>query len=408
MKKILKNIFKSILFFAGMLVALLLFYILFNLNLFHKTKPLIPAEINTCIQQLDTASSDPFKFVADKFDNHAVVFIGELHKRKQDLIFFNQLVPYLYRTKQINIIGWEFGAAEYQKEADSIVTAAEFDRKKAIAVMRSSNYCWCYEEYLTVFKTIWELNKGILQDSEKIRFLQLNKPYVPRKWEASNKTVALEERKTSFDNILPGIIEKEVIQKNKKALIYCGLNHSLTKFKTPKFFFVKDNDGRAGQRLYKKYPGKIFQICLLSPFAPRWLFYKELTNNNNRRYVYPFDAVFNQLYDSLKRPFAVNADNLAFANIKDYNSFYAFDQWNGLKLKNFFDGCIMLTSFDKIDPVNIIPDWVTTTEELEDVKKVLPDEDSKQIKTIQDLMIYINPNTNQEQIKELHSLQKFW
>ena len=163
MRKFLRKVIKIVLVFVGTVVGLLLLYIVFNLNLFHKTKSLSQNEIKTYLQRISADSSDPFKFVADKFDNHSVVFLGELHKRKQDLDFFSNLIPYLYRTKNINVIGWEFGAAEYQKDADSVVTAPEFDRKKAIAIMRNSMYYWCWEEYLNIFKTIWELNKTITQ-----------------------------------------------------------------------------------------------------------------------------------------------------------------------------------------------------------------------------------------------------
>jgi hypothetical protein len=362
--------------------------------------------METYLSQLDTSS--PLRYVAEKFDTHSVVFLGELHKRKQDLVFFKQLIPYLYQTKGIKIIGWEFGAADYLKDADSIVTASEFDRTKAITIMRNSYYYWCYEDYLDVFRTIWQLNKTIQQDSNKIRFLQLNKPYIPSKWDSKTDSIRLKDRKTSFDNILPVIVENEVLLKNEKILIYCGLHHSLTKFQTPKLFFVKDKDGRAGQILYKKYPDKVFQICLLFPFPPRWLIYNNITSGNDGRYVYPFDGVFNQLWDTLKRPFAIDAEHPAFANVKDYNSFYAFDRINGVKFKDFCDGMIMLAPFDKIEPVEVIPDWVTTEKELVEVKGVLPEEDAKQIKTIQDVMDYINPNADLKELRELHSLKRFW
>jgi uncharacterized protein YeeX (DUF496 family) len=51
---------------------------------------------------------------------------------------------------------------------------------------------------------------------------------------------------------------------------------------------------------------------------------------------------------------------------------------------------------------------VTTEEELENVKKILSDNNVKQIKTIQDLMKYINPEANQKEIKEFHTLKKIW
>ena len=406
MKRIVKKLFKAVLIFSGIIIGLLLLYVLFNLNIFHRPKSLSKSEIQTYLSQVDASS--PLQYVAEKFDTHTVVFLGELHKRKQDLDFFKQLIPYLYQTKGIKIIGWEFGAADYQKDADSIVVASEFDRAKAIDIMRTSNYYWFYEDYLDVFKTIWQLNKTIQQDSNKIRFLQLNKPYIPKKWDSKTDSIMVKERKTSFDNILPDIVEKEVILKNKKIIIYCGWEHSLTRFQTPKFFFLKEEEGRAGERLFNKYSSKVCQLWLVAPFPPRWWLYKELTNSKTINWVYPFDAVFNQMYDTLKRPFAVDANNVAFANSKDYDSFYAFDKFNGIKLKDFCDGAIMITSFDKIEPVKVIPDWAVTPKELEDIKKILPEEDAKQIKTIQDLISYIDPTSYQKEIKKFHSLNKFW
>jgi amino acid transporter len=100
MKKILKKILKTILLFAGTIIGLLLLYIVFNLNLFHKRKILSSTEIKTYLQNIDKESSDPFKYVADKFNNHSVVFLGELHKRKQDLEFFSNLIPIYIKLRK--------------------------------------------------------------------------------------------------------------------------------------------------------------------------------------------------------------------------------------------------------------------------------------------------------------------
>lgn len=405
MKKLIWKTIKAVFYLFGIIIFLLLLYIVFNLNLFHKTKALSKKQVGNYLFHID--SYDPLRFVADKFDDHDIVIIGELHKRKQDLQFFSELIPYLYQTKGIKTIGWEFGATDYQQDADSIVTAPEFDRKKAIALMRNSNYYWRYEDYLNIFKIIWQLNKNIAADSNKIKFLQLNKPYVPRLWNAADPGVRLKERQNGFDIAAPVIVEKEAIQKNKKVLIYCGLHHSLTKFKTPKLFFLKDNDGRAGQRLCEKYPNRIYQICLLSPFPPRWLVYNEFTHRD-AGFVYPFDAEFNQLYDSIRKPLAVNSSNETFAGVKDYNSFYAFDRARGVSLKEFCDGAIFLSAFENIEPASAINDWVTTDAELQSVKAVLEDKDAKQIHSIKDLQDFIAVKGNQDEMRKLHALKKFW
>ncbi|MFN8243873.1 MAG: hypothetical protein U0X40_07430 [Ferruginibacter sp.] len=407
MKKFLLKFIKRFLLILGLLAGLLLLYILFNLNLFHRTRP--PGREQLKSYLLHTDSLDPLHFVADKFETHDIVFIGEIHKRKQDLDFLKALIPFLYKEKGIKIIGWEFGAAAYQREADSIVTASTLDRKKAIALMRNSNCFWAYEDYLDIFRVIWDCNRAIAQDSNKIRFLQLNGVYVPRRFDSPDPAIRLAERTTaSFDVMAPGIVEKEVIALHKKILIYCGIHHALTHFKTPKFLFLKDNDLRAGQHLYTQYPDKIFDIDLLAPFPPRWTAFRALTHQQEGSYVFPFDAVFNQLYDSIRHPFAVNSRDPVLGRLKDYNSFYAFDRITGVPLSEFCDGIIMLAPFDQIKAVDSIPDWVTSSGELEAVKHVLPIEDTGKIKTRSDLFSYINSAQNLEAIRQFHRIRKFW
>jgi hypothetical protein len=408
MKKILKKGLILIGKFLVLVIVLLGLYVLYNLSIFNTKHKLTKEETSLYLKQLDKVNSDPYHFVAEKFDTHSVVFIGELHKRRQDLEFFGKLIPYLYHEKDIKIIGWEFGAAEYQKDADSIVTAAEFDRKKAISILRRTEFFWCYEEYLNIFKIIWETNKGIENQNDKIRFLQLNKPYNSKWWNSRDNKIRLNEHKDNFDNILPKIVEKQVIQKNKKILIYCGLHHSFTRFQTPVFFFRKNPDLRAGQILYNKYPDKVFQITLISPFGPKWTIFKTIMGDQDFKFTYPFKGVFNQLYDTIKRPFAINSNNNVFAKLKDNNSFYAFDTWSGIKLKDFTDGCIMISSFEEIQPVHIIKDWVTTEEELNEVKSTLPDEDAASIKTIPDLIKYINAEGDMRVLLEFHKIKRFW
>ena len=243
-KKLIKTLLKVVLTAVGV-VGL---YLLFNLLAFHKPRKLDSRELDRYVAAVNDSSSDPFRFVADKFDTHSIVFLGELHKREQDLHFFGELIGYLYREKHLRIIGWEFGSAIDQKDADSVVNAPTFDRRKAIGILRNNLFDWCYEEYLKIFKEIWKINRETPNDGDKIRFLQLNNPYVPRKLFSRVDSIRRQDLKSTFDNFFPGIVENEVIKKGQKILIYCGLHHSLTKFHTPKLFFLKDH-GRGGQYL---------------------------------------------------------------------------------------------------------------------------------------------------------------
>jgi hypothetical protein len=51
---------------------------------------------------------------------------------------------------------------------------------------------------------------------------------------------------------------------------------------------------------------------------------------------------------------------------------------------------------------------VTTEEELNEVKKVLPEENAKKIKSVSDLIKYINPTGDINGIREFHDIKRFW
>jgi len=68
----------------------------------------------------------------------------------------------------------------------------------------------------------------------------------------------------------------------------------------------------------------------------------------------------------------------------------------------------MLESFDKTEPVSLIRDWVTSQEETEEVKKILPETVSKDIKSPAELMQYISPENNTRELQALHQIKKFW
>lgn len=379
-------------------------YLVFNLNWFHREKPMPASKLAELTTHLQI---DPLQYVAKQFEHRQIVLLGELHKRKQDLDFLASLIPYLYKTQGITVFGWEFGAAVFQREVDSLMTAPQFDRHKCIAVMRQTYYSWCYEEYLHIFEVIWSLNLQIPAQSKKIRFLQLNKIYEPRTWESSDPNVRRASRNVNFDNLMPEILERELLHTNQKALIYCGLHHAFTRFQTPKFLFLKDHYGRAGQRLYSKCPEQVFQIALVSMWPPRWLVWDEWLHLDPT-FVFPFDGLFNQLYDSVKHPFAVDSKDPAFHAIKDYRSFYSFDRFSGVSLPEICDGYIMLDDFFHIQPVHVIADWINNPEELNEVRKVLPDSIFNRIKSTADFWNFIRPDAELQAIKEMHQKQKFW
>ncbi len=403
--KVARKILRGTLGVLALILLLALAYVVFNTPFSSSVRKLSQEDLQTYTKYLDSNVSEPQQFVADKFDQYDVVLLGEMHWKKQDLEFVKQLIPYLYRTKGVRVFAWEFGASDFQSEADSLVNAPTFDRKRAIAFMRRSFFSWNFEEYLEVIQTIWEVNHSITQGQEKMRFLQLGSDYNPRKLHSSDPAIRMKEAvRYGYDEKMGQIVEREVLQKHAKALWYSGLHHAFTQYRQPLFLFLRTRGIRGGAYLYQRYPQRIYLVQLSMPFLDRVFLARYLFPSvfgHRLAFVPSFRGAFEQIYREYKKPFAVDAKNSMFGDLVDTHSYYSTDRWRGIKLREMSDGYIMLCSNAEMEPVNLIRDWVTTDAELEEVKSVIPAEDAARIHDIPGLLNYIAADTNRSQIKDI-------
>ena len=404
-----RSFLKALFALMAAVLVLALLYVAFNTPMTSSVRKLSNAELQTYTKYLAASVSEPLPFVAEKFDRYDVVLLGEMHWKKQDVEFVNQLIPYLYRTKGIKILAWEFGASDFQSEADAIVQSPAFDRKRAIAFLRRSYFAWNFEEYLDIFHTIWQINQTIPNGQEKFRFLQLGSDYNPRKLYSPDAAVQRKARRRfAYDEKMGQIVEREVLQKQSKALWYSGMHHAFTKYKQPLLLFLKPRGVRGGEYLYRRYPQRIYMIPLHLPFLDRLTlpkYFMPSVFGKKFTFVCPFGAVFEQIYREYKRPFAVDAQSSVFGDLVDTHSYYSLDRW-GLQLRQMCDGYIVLCPIDAMEPVSLVPDWITNDTELEEVKSLLPPEDAARIKDVPALLKYIEGETQRSQVKEMRNLGK--
>lgn len=386
--KIIKKCFKIVGILIGIIFLLLVGYVIFNMPFGSKYKDLSESELQVYINHLNSSTSKPLEFVSEKFKQYDVVLIGEQHYRQQDILFLQELIPYLYKSNGVRIIGWEFGPSNAQAEVDSLVTAQSFDRRKAIDILKRFAYYWNFEEYLDVFRVVWELNQQLPSNAEPIRFLQLGSDYVPRRLFSPDPEVRRKEvEQFYYDKKIAEIIEQEAIQKNKKALVYTGLHHVFTKYRQPRVFFQRrtGEDRRGGNFLYDKYPQQVYLITLHVPVMHRWILLNQIlpaiAPDANKMY-YPFKGIIDQVYARYQKPLAFDTRQSPFGKIKDNYSYYSFDCLGGVRLQKFCDGYIMLCSFDEIKPVCSIEDWIISENELNEIKNVLSPGQAERIKDI--------------------------
>ncbi len=391
----IRKIFKLSFKFAGVLLGLGLLlvvgYIIFNIPFGVNYKNVSNSELKAYIDYLDTHISDPLPFVSQKFKMHDIILIGEIHRRKQDVELVKSLIPYLYEKNGITIFAWQFGASDFQGEAEALVNAPEFDEQRAIRLMRRWTFFWNYQEYLDIYRIIWELNKKIPAGQEKIRFLQLGSDYIERKFHSSNKSLRMQERKRYiYNKKMAEIIEREVLLKGKKALWYSSIHHAFTRYRQPRFFFRHRNGEkrRGGNFLYDKYPNSVYLIALHLPVVSRGSMFKAdvMPLPFPSKFYYPFGSVIDQVYYHRKQPFAFDIRSTPFGMLKDNYSYYSVDHWGGIQLMDFCDGYIVPCSFEEAEPVTAIESWITSQAELEEVKKTLLPSHAAQIQNISDFL----------------------
>jgi len=107
----------------------------------------------------------PEDYIASKFKDHQLVFLGEgVHGSKQNLLFLQKLIPRLYEAGVYNI-GFEMICSDEQPEVDRLLAAKQYDNTKALTLL----FHWdpaigfAAQEYADVLRAAWTLNQNLLK-----------------------------------------------------------------------------------------------------------------------------------------------------------------------------------------------------------------------------------------------------
>lgn len=337
----------------------------------------------------------PEKYIIEKFKSHDVILLGEHHMVRQNLLFIQSLIPELYQNG-IYTIGMEFGAYENQKKLDSLVTAKEYDQKLAERLMFDYNVTWAYKEYIDVAKAAWEFNIRLPKNARPFRILNLSYVY---HWENFNGNRNPTSMKKVFPNgpadyFRANIIENEILKRNEKILALVGTPHAYTKYGSPYFLYNSDNfcdfdHNWLGNRLYKKYPEKVFNIILHQTFTKKI--------DENYIIISPVDGEIEKLMLINKnKPVGFDLINSPLGQLND-NSINSLCYVN-FTLEKLFDGYIFLKPLNELDGCTFIPDFVNE----QNIAKALeqfPDPDWHQKMTnLQEMLDFIKSNSIQPKL----------
>jgi len=241
------------------------------------------------VNWLNKNALSPKDYAITMAKTHQVTLFGEEHDLKDNLDFFNRIIPDLYFKSGVRCIAMEVMPSSVDGKIEKLVGAKAFNNDLAMEIARSQGWkTWGDKEYWDVLKTVWKLNKSLPENAQKMRLVGIDSD-----WEMANivlLNIGGDKRgPTPFvekfrvfpmvkdlfngslrDNTMAHNIEKETIEKGDKGVVWVGGAHTPVQYGWPQIVNHKIIDLRArmGLLLYQKYKDKIFQIELFYPYYP--------------------------------------------------------------------------------------------------------------------------------------------
>lgn len=281
----------------------------------------------------------PSDYVISVFDSNDVVFLAEHHLVRDNLHFVQQLIPALHKAGVYHL-GMEFGAYEDQYVLDSLLTAPAYNDELARKIMFHYNVTWGYKEYIDLYRIAWELNRSLPKGARTFRIINLSYVY---QWQNFDGSRTVESMRKVFpngtvDKFRAEVIEQEILAKGEKILCLVGTPHAFTRYSDPYFQhnadqFIAYDRGWLGNRLYDKYPDRVFSIMLHQAF------FKE--TDDHYHLVSPADGVIEDVMEQFRnKPCGFNLINTPIGRLKDESEYSKY--LTDFSLEDLFDGYIFL------------------------------------------------------------------
>jgi len=320
---------------------------------------------------LDSKGLPPDEYLLEKFKDHDIIFLGETHRLKQDPLFVQSLVPKLYQAG-IRNLGTEFACVENQPLVDILVDNPEYHTELAVEIQRHIvGGTWPFQEYLDIFKEVWEFNHSLPKDAPKFRIVALT-PYLnfeKRNFGTPQEVKAENMKLAGYDQTMAEGILKQIVARGEKGLIYCGIHHAFTRYYQPiveNGKFVRFNKQRAGNIVYEAIGDRAITLCLHHPWP-------DFTQKETFFYL-PFWGFLDQVYHDYGRPVGLDLVNTPFSKLTDFKAYYSYG-YADFKASDIYDGYLMLDELKNYQGVTLIKNWVDSDQRLESLKRSLPNQE---------------------------------
>ncbi len=334
-------------------------------------RPPVASATVTSLQQFAQASwRSPEDYVLAAFAKHDIVFLGEFYKISQNTALVSALIPRLYAAG-IRNLGIEYALSDDQKRIDALLTAPTWDEAEARAVTFDWVVTWGYKEYIDLYKAAWQVNHDRPAGAPPFRIVGLN---VRQDWSVLTAqkdmndpaVVAKMYAQGVPDQHIAEVIDREFLQKNQKALVYCGTQHAFTRYRSVEYQknaadMKLPEVRRAGNIIYDKAQQRVFTIALHAPWP-------DATQKGGMGY--PVGGAIDDLIDTLPDTEKNGGWDLAGTPLGDLSiKGSAYESPAATTLADLFDGYIVLGPIRSYTTVTAIPDFITPQEADQAVKQ---------------------------------------
>ncbi len=299
----------------------------------------------------------PADYVLGLFERHDVVLLGEFHRIRHDPLFVQSLVPRL-QAAGVHVLAIEFARREDQSLVDSIVTAPEWQERRAREVFFRCFMPWGYREYVDVLKAAWRVNRERPEGAPPFRVLGVNNSLdyglfrTVADWDDPEVRRRVNRGQTEADWAGPVL---EAVSRGEKVLAYCGMHHAFTGYRQPVVVdgaFVRFADPRFGNVLREALGKRAVTVALHAPWNG--------PEGYSARFVHPADGRLDAFM--LARdggPFAVGFDvaGSPLGSLPIENAVYRYG-YEPFTLEQFCDGWVYTKPIGEYEPVEWIDGWI--------------------------------------------------
>jgi len=237
------------------------------------------------VQWIDRHAKPAQDYMIQLFDKYQVVILSEEHNVKEHKDFVIDLILRLYHEAGVRCIGWEFSPFAKNKGLEELINAPNYDEEAVLQFARDCSPDWNSREHWEIIRAVWNLNRSLKPGSGKMRLVGLPHDYdfVREMILAKTKPINSPEFRDSpefkevladamkYDTSMAQQVEKEILQKGHKGLVFVGLGHDWTQYRyPPEAIFGVDNKPM-GSLLKEKYGEQVFQVRALCSADPSFM-----------------------------------------------------------------------------------------------------------------------------------------